>query len=169
MIYRSLATLLPATISPVFSCRLRPSASPSAIDLAKLLRLSFARDVLLLKECCLPNLLVVSAAIGAVPPHLFYGCAAPRLPTLTASLATAVLSSSEENSSVSIASGQKQGNRGRGGGKGGGGSGAGDGGGAGGRGGGDGSSASSGGDTGGGTGLAAPPRGGTGPVAWYTI
>ncbi|CAI7933863.1 unnamed protein product [Closterium sp. NIES-54] len=42
------------------------------------------------------NLLAVAAATAAVPPCLFDGWAAPQLPTFTASLAIAALSSFEE-------------------------------------------------------------------------
>ncbi|CAI7871167.1 unnamed protein product [Closterium sp. NIES-53] len=138
-------------------------------------RLAMARDMLLQKhpteltidilETALgkieSNLLSVASATDAVSPRLFAGCAAPQLPTFTATCASAAVSVSEDTAAVSAAHGQKRGKSGKKGGKGGGG-GRGGGGGAGsdGGGGGGGGGAPGGGSLGGGAGQTGSPTGG---------
>ncbi|CAI7776450.1 unnamed protein product, partial [Closterium sp. NIES-54] len=99
------------------------------------------------------NLLSVASATDTVPPRLFAECAAPQLPTFTATRASATMSVVEDTAAVSAADWQKRGKSGKKGGKGGGGGrgGAGSGGGGGGDGG-----ALGGGSLGGGAGQTRP-------------
>ncbi|CAI7798642.1 unnamed protein product [Closterium sp. NIES-54] len=137
-------------------------------------RLATARDVLLQKhpteltieilETALgkieSNLLSVASATDAMPPHLFAVCAAPQLPTFTATHASAAVSVVEDTAAVSAADWQKRGKSGKKGRKGGGGGGGGGGGAGGGGGGGGGGGAPGGGSLGGGARQTGPPSGG---------
>ncbi|CAI7762822.1 unnamed protein product [Closterium sp. NIES-53] len=95
------------------------------------------------------NLLSVASATDAMPPHLFAVCAAPQLPTFTATHASAAVSVVEDTAAVSAADWQKRGKSGKKGRKGGGGGGGGGGGAGGGGGGGGGGGAPGGGSLGG--------------------
>ncbi|CAI7860562.1 unnamed protein product [Closterium sp. NIES-53] len=106
------------------------------------------------------NLLSVASATDAMPPRLFAGCAAPQLPTFTATRASAAVSVLEDTAAVSATDWQKRGKSGKKGGKGGGGGGGGGGGVGSGGGGGGGGGAPGGGSLGGGAGQTGPPTGG---------
>ncbi|CAI7838136.1 unnamed protein product, partial [Closterium sp. NIES-53] len=93
-------------------------------------------------------------------PPIFAGCAAPQLPTFTATRASATVSVVEDTAAVSATDWQKRGKSGKKGGKGGGGGGGGGGGAGSGGGGGGGGGAPGGGSLGGGAGQTGPPTGG---------
>ncbi|CAI7856485.1 unnamed protein product [Closterium sp. NIES-54] len=106
------------------------------------------------------NLVSVASTTDAVSSDLFAGCAAPQLPTFTATRASAAVLVVEDTAAVSAADWQKRGKSGKKGRKGGGGGGGGGGGAGSGGGGGGGGGAPGGGSLGGGAGQTRLPTGG---------